>query len=205
MVHKVFSHSFLTWSSKQSLEYVNEMGRQRQEGGNGYSLSTYYVPNTIGMWTYSLVTFWQSWKVHVFIFTYIMKFRKISYLGLCLAGNNWQSWSWFPSLIPKRKYNFLYQYWLQQFWDCDLPKILLLKHPFFYEVMKILELSFRSCSEKCPFPSHSTPGPIPRDDHNSKRHLHPSEHCSTVYNSQGLETTLMSISWGMDKKDVVHI
>lgn len=113
-----FTKYFLTLSlldhQNNPLEYIQGDGKTAmQEGGNGfYLLSTYYVPNTIGMWIYSLVTFWQSWEAHVFVFTYIMRFRKISYLGLCPAGNNWQSWSWFPSLIPKRKYNFLYQYWL---------------------------------------------------------------------------------------------
>ena len=38
-----------------------------------------------------------------------------------------------------------------------------------------------------------------------KRHLHPSVHCSTIYNSQDMEATLMSINRGMDKEDVVHI
>ena len=33
----------------------------------------------------------------------------------------------------------------------------------------------------------------------------PNVHCSTVYNSQDMEATLMSISRQMDKKAVVHI
>lgn len=112
-----FTKFFLTLSSldhqNNPLEYIKGDGKiEMQEGGNGYLLSTYFVPNTRGMWIYLLVTFWQSGGVHVFIFIYIMRFRNVSYLGLCPAGNNWQSKGWFPSLIPKRKYNFLYQYWL---------------------------------------------------------------------------------------------
>ena len=40
---------------------------------------------------------------------------------------------------------------------------------------------------------------------NWKRHVYPSVHCSTVYNSQDVEATLMSIGRQMDKKAVVHI
>ena len=30
-------------------------------------------------------------------------------------------------------------------------------------------------------------GHIPRENHNSKRHVHPNVHCSTIYNSQVME------------------
>ena len=32
--------------------------------------------------------------------------------------------------------------------------------------------------------------------------MHPNVHCSTIYNSQDMEATLMSINRGMDKEDV---
>ena len=35
--------------------------------------------------------------------------------------------------------------------------------------------------------------------------MHPSVHCSIIYNSQDMETTYMSSHSGMDKEDVVHI
>ena len=35
--------------------------------------------------------------------------------------------------------------------------------------------------------SNPTPGHISREHHNSKRYMHPSVHCSTVYNSQNME------------------
>ena len=35
--------------------------------------------------------------------------------------------------------------------------------------------------------------------------MHPYVHSSTNYNSQDMETTLMSINRGRDKEDVVHI
>ena len=45
----------------------------------------------------------------------------------------------------------------------------------------------------------------PRENHNSKRYMHPNVHCSTIYNSQDVEATWMPINRGMDKEDVVHI
>ena len=46
---------------------------------------------------------------------------------------------------------------------------------------------------------------VSRENHNAKRHMHASVHHSTVYNSQGMEATWMSIGWWMDKNVVVHI
>ena len=46
---------------------------------------------------------------------------------------------------------------------------------------------------------------ISRQNYNLKRYMHPFVHSSAIYNSQDMETTLMSINRGMDKEDVVHI
>ena len=54
------------------------------------------------------------------------------------------------------------------------------------------------------WPSNPTPGDLSRENHNSKRYMHLSVHCSMTYNGQDMETTQMSINRGMDK-DVVHI
>ena len=35
--------------------------------------------------------------------------------------------------------------------------------------------------------------------------MHPNVHCSTIYNSQDMEATQMSINRVMDKEDVIHI
>ena len=35
--------------------------------------------------------------------------------------------------------------------------------------------------------------------------MHPSVHCSTIYNSQDTEATKTSINRGVDKEDVVHV
>ena len=43
------------------------------------------------------------------------------------------------------------------------------------------------------------------ENHNSKRHMHPSVHCSTIYNSQDMEATQVPINRWMDTEDVVHI
>ena len=38
----------------------------------------------------------------------------------------------------------------------------------------------------------------------AERYMHPDIHCSTIYNSQDMEKTQMSIKRGMDKEGVVH-
>ena len=43
------------------------------------------------------------------------------------------------------------------------------------------------------------------ESHNSKRHMHLNVHWSTIYNSQDMEATQMSINRWMDKEVVVHI
>ena len=48
--------------------------------------------------------------------------------------------------------------------------------------------------------SNPSPGHIPRKNCHSKRHVHPSVHCSTIYNSQDVETIKMSIDRWMVKK-----
>ena len=35
--------------------------------------------------------------------------------------------------------------------------------------------------------------------------MHPSAHCSTIYNSQDMEATYVSIDRRMDKEDVVYV
>ena len=37
--------------------------------------------------------------------------------------------------------------------------------------------------------SNPIPGHISRENHNSKRYIHPSVHCSTIYNNQDVEAT----------------
>ena len=46
---------------------------------------------------------------------------------------------------------------------------------------------------------------ISGENHGLKGYSHPSVHHCTVYNSQDMEATQMSINRGMDKKDVVRI
>ena len=42
-------------------------------------------------------------------------------------------------------------------------------------------------------------------NYNLKRYIHPNVHGSSVYNSQDMEATQISINGWMDKGDVVHI
>ena len=50
-----------------------------------------------------------------------------------------------------------------------------------------------------------TPGHIFGENSNSERYMHPDVHSSTVYSSQDVEATIMSIDRWMDKEDVVCI
>ena len=52
------------------------------------------------------------------------------------------------------------------------------------------------------WPRNLTTGHILREDHNSKRSLYPSVHCSTTYNSEVMEAAQMATE---DKEDVLHI
>ena len=52
--------------------------------------------------------------------------------------------------------------------------------------------------------SYPTPEHLFTENHNLKRYLHPSVHCSSIYNSKDTEATKMSTNRGMDK-EVVHI
>ena len=45
-----------------------------------------------------------------------------------------------------------------------------------------------------------TPGYISREKYGLKGYLHPSVHCSTVYNSQDMEVAYMSINKGIDNE-----
>ena len=67
-----------------------------------------------------------------------------------------------------------------------------------------MEVPWKTKNRSTKWSCNSTPEPIPKENHNSKRYMHPSVHCSTVYNSQDTEATWMSIDRGMDKEDVVY-
>ena len=53
--------------------------------------------------------------------------------------------------------------------------------------------------------SNPTPRHISGQNYNSKRYMHPYVQSSTIYNSQDMETTSMSIDRWMDKEDVVYM
>ena len=55
------------------------------------------------------------------------------------------------------------------------------------------------------WPRNPTAGHTHWGNQNWKRHVYPSVHCSSVYNSQDMEATYMSIGRQMDKEVVVHI
>ena len=53
--------------------------------------------------------------------------------------------------------------------------------------------------------SHPTVGRMCWESHNSKRHMHPNVHCSTIYNSQNMAVTQMFIDRWIENEDVIHI
>ena len=46
---------------------------------------------------------------------------------------------------------------------------------------------------------------LSRENHDSQRHTYSNIHCSTIFNSQDMETTKMAIDRGVDQEGVVHI
>ena len=46
-------------------------------------------------------------------------------------------------------------------------------------------------------------GIYPEENHNSEAHMHPSAHCSSIYNSQDMETTWISNNRWMETEVVV--
>ena len=65
--------------------------------------------------------------------------------------------------------------------------------------------SLQTRSKSTTWLSNATSWHIPWETHSSKRHMYPSVHCSTIYNSQDMGTTYISIIGWMDKEVVVHI
>ena len=55
------------------------------------------------------------------------------------------------------------------------------------------------------WPCNLTNVHTPWENHNSKSHIYPSVHCSTIYNIQDLEVTWMSLNRWMDKEAVIYI
>ena len=68
-----------------------------------------------------------------------------------------------------------------------------------------MEVSQKTTNRATILSSNPTPGHIPRQNYNLKGYMHPYVHSSTIYNSQDMETTQMSIDRGVDKEDVIHI
>ena len=68
-----------------------------------------------------------------------------------------------------------------------------------------MEIPLKASNKTTICPSNPTAGHTHRGNQKRKRHVYPNVHHSTVYNSQDMEATQMSISRRMDKKAVVHI
>ena len=81
---------------------------------------------------------------------------------------------------------------LHCWWECKLAQLLWRTVWRFLKKLKI-ELPMIKQSHSWAYPE------------NPKGYMHPNVHWSTIYKSQDMEATEMSITRGMDKEDVVHI
>ena len=80
---------------------------------------------------------------------------------------------------------------LHCWWECKLVQ------PLWRTVWRFLKKTVNRIDL---WSSNPTAGHIHRGNQNWKRHVYPNVHCSTVYNSQDMEATLMPISRWMDEK-----
>ena len=85
---------------------------------------------------------------------------------------------------------------LHCWWECKLVQ------PLWRTVWRFLKKTGNITAIWC---SNPTAGHTYQGNQNWKRHMHPNVHGNTVYNSQDMEATQMSISRRMDKKAVVRI
>ena len=81
-------------------------------------------------------------------------------------------------------------------WECKLVE------PLWRTVQRFLKKTRNRTTIR---PSNPTAGHTYQENQNWKRHVYPNVHRNTVYNSQDMEATQMSISRQMDSKAVVHI
>ena len=68
-----------------------------------------------------------------------------------------------------------------------------------------IKIPLKTRNKSIIWPNNTTIGHTPWENHSSKRQLHHNVHCSTIYKSQNLEATKMSITRWMDKEGVVHV
>ena len=79
---------------------------------------------------------------------------------------------------------------LERMWRKGNPPTLLVGDaPIMDNSMEILQ---NTRNKSTIWPSNPTTGHIPWESHNSKGHMYPNVHCSTIYNSQEMEATYMT-------------
>ena len=69
---------------------------------------------------------------------------------------------------------------LHCWWECKLAE------PLWKTVWRFLK---KLKNKTTMWPSNPSPGHIPRENHNSKRYMHPNVDCSTMYSRQDMEAT----------------
>ena len=156
-------------------------------------------PSTLpaGLWKNCLLWNWSLVPKSLGILLYIT-FIDLQMLVYPFDPGINPTWSWCMIL-------FIYC-WIQ------FPNILLrifasifIKDIGLYTMENSMELPQKTKNRATIWPCNHTPGHLSREKHDPKGYMHPNVHCSTVYNSQDIEATEMSIDRGIDKEDVVHI
>ena len=95
-----------------------------------------------------------------------------------------------PQLHAKPDLRTLLHFW----WECKLSQ------PRWRTVWSI-----KTKNKATMWSSNPTPGHISGEHHSSKRYMHPSVHCSTIYNSQDIEATKCPLTDEWIKKNGTYI
>ena len=93
---------------------------------------------------------------------------------------------------------------LERVWRKGNPLALLVECKLIQPLWRTMEVPQKTKNRTTIQPSHPTTGHIPWENHNSERVMYCNVHCSSIYNSQDMEATQVSIERWMDNEDVAH-
>ena len=124
-----------------------------------------------------LYSYLEKW-VHLYHFSRVHIYALIHNISVSLSTLLHSTWQ---TLVHPHVYRWpnFYLFW----WLSNIPLyICTITMKNSMEALKKLKIEL-------PYDKNPTSGHIPWENHSSKRHMHPSVHCSTMYNSQDMDTT----------------
>ena len=124
--------------------------------------------------------FLTSWAIGN-IYIYIPSLLDLPPTPLC----HHRTQSWAPCAIQQLPTSYLFNTW----WCIYVSPNLAICPTLLPPSLRPQVLSLHLCLYSCPANSKPTTGHIPWENHNSKRHMYPSAHGSSIYNSQDMEAT----------------